>query len=74
MHAEDAVRRGHGPVNQRSFFQVGNAIKAGGDPVTGVEHVAGNLRLDGIHIVHQAWRADDVEKKNQTGCGYNDPT
>ena len=74
MHAKDFVGSRHHPINQRRFFQVGNAIQARGDIVTGNKHVAGDLRLHGIHIIHQARRAGDIYQENEAGYGYNDPT
>ena len=69
MHAEEAEGRRHDPVNQWGFFQVGNTVETGGHPVAGLEHIACNLRLHCIHVVHQMWRADDATYKNGGGKG-----
>ncbi len=74
VHAKNFIGDRHHPVDQRRFFQVGNAIQAGGDPVAGDKHVAGDLRLHGVHIVHEARRAGDTNKEDEASCGYNDPT
>jgi hypothetical protein len=37
-------------------------------PVAGVEHVARDLALDGVDVVHQRRRTDDAAQKY--GCGY----
>ena len=74
MDAEDAVRRRHHPVDQRRLFQVGDAIETSRDPVSRGQHVAGDLRLHGVHIVHQARRTDDAYEEDEASCGDNDPT
>ena len=42
----------HGPIKQRRFFEVNYAIQASRNPVARLQHIAGNLGLHGIHIVH----------------------
>jgi hypothetical protein len=39
-------------------------------PITAVQHVSGNLGLDGIDIVHQRRRRDDTAE--ESGSGQND--
>jgi len=35
-------------------------------PVAGIQHVAGNLRLNGIHIIHQGrWRNNATEENSR---------
>ena len=65
MHAEDAKRNRDQPILEGRFFEVSHAIEARCDPVTGLEHVAGDLRLHGVHIVHERWRAENGTEKNE---------
>src|SRR5882724_6593651 len=74
MHAKNFVGGRHHPVTQRRFFQVGDAIQTRSDPVARDKHVARNLRLHGIHVVHQARRAGNIYQEDEAGSGYNDPT
>jgi hypothetical protein len=67
MDAEDAERDGHDPVDERRLLEIGDAVEAGGDPVSALEHIAGDLRLDGVDIVHKVRRADDQRKKDAAG-------
>ena len=67
MHAEDGHGRGHHPVFEGRLFQVRDAIEPGRDPVARFKHVAGNLRLDGVHIVHQRRRAQGANAEDQRG-------
>ena len=60
MDAEDLERHGHHPVFEWRFFEVGDAVQPGGHPVARLQHVAGDLALDGIHVVHERRRADDA--------------
>jgi hypothetical protein len=32
------------------------------------------LRLHCIHVVHETRRTYDINKEDEAGCGYNDPT
>jgi hypothetical protein len=72
MHAEDAVRSRHRPVDEWRFFKVGDAIETGGGPIAGLKHVAGDLRLYRVHIIHQVRRTDDAADKNDCGEGDDD--
>ena len=45
-----------------SFFEVGDAVEAGGDPVAAGEHVAADLGLHGVYIVHQRGRRNYAAK------------
>jgi len=74
MNAEDFVRYRHHPVDERRLFQISDAVKSCGDPVFRGQHVAGDLRLDRVDIVHEPWRAGDVEEKNERGHQNYEPT
>ncbi len=71
MDAEDAKRRGHNPVDERRFFEICDTVQAGGDPVSALKHVAGDLRLNGVHVVHQVRRTDDQGQKDAAGDEEN---
>ena len=58
MDAENFIGAGHQPINQRRLFKVRHAIQPRGYVVAGREHVAGNLRLDGVNVVLQVRRRD----------------
>ncbi len=74
MNAEDFIRHRHHPVDERCLFQISNTVKSCGDPVFRGQHVAGDLRLDRVHIVHEPGRAGDVEEENQGGNQNYEPT
>src|SRR5579859_5860025 len=73
MHAEQPERTGHNPVNQRRLFNKRNAIQAGRNVVARCEHIARNLRLDGVHVVHESWRTDYTYKKDEGCCSEHNP-
>jgi len=56
VRAEELETATDQPVNERRFFQVGDAVQPRRHPVARPQHVAGNLRLHGVHIVHQRGR------------------
>ncbi len=63
MHAEEGEGNGDGPVFEGRFLEVFDAIEARRHPVAGSEHVAGDLGLHSVHVVHQRRRADYGDKK-----------
>ena len=44
---------GDQPVGQRRLFEVADAVDVEGDPVAGVEHVAGGVGVGGVGVVEQ---------------------
>ena len=72
MHAEDPVGRGHHPIDQGRLLEVGNTVETRGDVVTGVEHVACDLRLDGVHVVHKPRGTYDAYEEDKASCGDDD--
>ena len=66
-----AERAGHDPVDQRRFFEICDAVQAGGDPIAALEHVACDLRLNCVDIVHQVRRTDDQGQKDAAGNQKN---
>src|ERR1700730_18578864 len=73
MDAEDLVRRCDHPVYERRLLQISDAVEPRGDPVLGGQHVAGDLRLDRVHIVHNVRWAGDVYEENEGSYQYYDP-
>ena len=44
---------GHGPVEERGFLEVADAVGVEGDPVVAEEHLAGDFGVDGVGVVEQ---------------------
>ena len=65
--AENLVGDGNQPVNQRRFFEINNAVDARRDPIARGQHIAGDLRLHGVHIVHQRRRGENATQINRRG-------
>ena len=53
MDAEELEAGGHGPVEERGFFEVADAVGVEGDPVVAEEHLAGDFGVDGVGVVEQ---------------------
>ena len=52
MKAENLIRAGDQPVDEGGFFQVDEAVNASSNPIARHKHVARNLRLRGVDVVH----------------------
>ena len=72
VRSEDFERSRDQPVDERRFFEIGNSIQAGGHPVAGREHVARDLRLHRVHVVHQRWRRNHAARVDRGGDQQND--
>ena len=55
MDAEEFEAGGHGPVEERGFFEVADAVGVEGDPVVAEEHLAGDFGVDGVGVVEEGW-------------------
>ena len=55
VDAEEFEAGGHGPVEERGFFEVADAVGVEGDPVVAEEHLAGDFGVDGVGVVEQGW-------------------
>ena len=55
MDAEEFEACGYRPVEERSFFEVTDAVGVEGDPVVAKEHFAGDLGMDGVGVVKEWW-------------------
>ena len=67
VNSENLVRAGDQPIDKRRLFQVDDAVEASGNLVARRDHVACNLRLHCIHVIHQRWRRYDATQVNSTG-------
>ena len=72
MGTKNHVRDGDGPVDQRSLFQIHDAIEPRRNPVAGSEHVTRDLRLHGIHVIHEGGRRNDAAQINGACNQQND--
>ena len=72
MEAEDLETRRHQPVFERRFFEVGDAIEVSRHPIARIHHVARDLGLHRIHIVHQGRRTDQAGEKSERREKEND--
>ena len=60
VEAEELEAGGHGPVEERGFFEVADAVGVEGDPVVAEEHLAGDFGVDGVGVVEE-WRGEEGE-------------
>ena len=67
MHAENFVGERDGPIDERRLFEIGDAVEARGYPIAGDEHVARDLRLHGVNVVHERRRRNDAADINRSG-------
>ncbi len=66
-NAEDLIGEGDGPVNERGLFEIRHAVEARCHPIAGGKHVAGDLSLHGVDIVHERRRRDDAAQVDGGG-------
>ena len=66
-HAEQSERDGHHPIFEGGFFQVRDPVEPWRNPVSRLQHRAGDLRLHRVDIVHQGRWTDDTSQKNDRG-------
>ena len=64
VSAENFVGERDRPVDERRFFQIRNAVEMRRHPVAGLQHVASDLRLHRIHIVHERGRRYNAAEEN----------
>ena len=53
VDAEEFEAGGHGPVEERGFLEVADAVGVEGDPVVAEKHLAGDFGVDGVGVVEQ---------------------
>ena len=70
--AEDLERPRDQPINERRFFEIGDAVQPRRHPVAGGEHVARDLRLHRVHVVHQRRRRNHAARIDRGGNQQND--
>ena len=64
VYAENAIANRHQPINERSFFEISDPVQACGDPIARGQHVARDLRLHGVDVIHQRRRGDHAADVN----------
>src|ERR1700732_3476479 len=74
VHAENPIRYRHHPVVEWGFFEIGNTVEASGHPVAGCQHVASDLGLDCVHVIHETRRAPDVYQEDAASGSDDEPT
>ncbi len=52
VNAKQLEADGDHPVFERRFFEVLDSVQPGGDPIARLQHIAGDLRLNGVDVVH----------------------
>ena len=57
---------GH-PVHERGLVEEADAVDVGGDEVVAVEHLAGDLDVDGVDVVEKAGGEDAAELEDEPG-------
>ena len=67
VDAKDAVRNGGQPVTQWRLFKIRDAVKPRSYPVARLKHVASDLCLHSIDIIHEMRRAERSTEKNGGG-------
>ena len=72
MDPEDFETDGHHPIDEGRFFEIGDSVETGRDPVTAFEHVAGNLCLHCVDIIHQRRRTENRRNVDQRSEENND--
>jgi hypothetical protein len=53
VDAEEAEACGHGPVEERGFFEIADAVGVEGDPVVAEEHLAGDFGVDAVGVIEE---------------------
>jgi hypothetical protein len=55
VDSEEFETGGHGPVKERGFFKIADAVCVEGDVVVALEHLAGDFGVDGVGVVEEWW-------------------
>ena len=67
--AEDAHGGGGHPVHEGWLVEEADAVDVGGDEVVAVEHLAGDLDVDGVDVVEQAGGEEAADLEDEPGRG-----
>ena len=59
MGAEELGASCHRPIEERSFFEIADAVGVECDPIVTEKHLAGDFSVDGVGVVEQ-WRRQKV--------------
>src|SRR6185312_13889105 len=66
VHTKNKIRDCDKPIWRRGLLHVRHAVKLGDYPITRLKHVAGQLRVGRVHIIHEAWGRYHASKKNRS--------
>ena len=72
VYAKETERGCDHPVVQRGLFKISDAVETRRNPIAGLKHVAGDLRLHGIDIIHKMRGAECAAKEDGGGDKDND--
>ncbi len=67
VDAEDVHGAGGHPVHEGRLVEEADAVDVGGDVVVAVEHLAGDLDVDGVDVVEQAGGEEAADLEDEPG-------
>ena len=67
VDAEEAHGAGGHPVHEGRLVEEADAVDVGGDEVVALEHLAGDLDVDGVDVVEQAGGEEAAELEDEPG-------
>ena len=67
MYAKETERRRDKPIVQRRLFKISDAVEARRNPIAGLKHVASDLRLHSIDVIHKMRGTECAAKENDSG-------
>ena len=78
VRAEEAHGAGGEPIHERRLVEETEAVDGGGDEVVALEHLAGDLDVNGVDVVQQAGGEEATKlqhgpRENDEGEGANAP-
>src|ERR1700722_5770069 len=66
MHSENLVENGNQPIDERSFFEAGDAVQAHRHPIAGSEHGPADLPMHSVYIIHERRRRNDAAQVDRS--------
>ena len=67
VDAEDVHGAGGHPVHEGRLVEEADAVDVGGDVVVAVQHLAGDLDVDGVDVVEQAGGEEAADLEDEPG-------
>ena len=64
-YAESFIGLRDQPIDEGGLFEIRHTVQPRGYPVARCEHIACNLRLHCIYVIHQRRRGDDAARINR---------